>query len=683
MTIAEGTVGEMLRSLRGNRSAATIAQETGVPMSAIYKIEKGKRSPSKEMALKLAEHYRVPAETLISKIIPSRRGTKGPRKVVPPPPGFPTYLRELRGDKTIQEVWKGTGTTHTTITQMERGETGLTGITATKLAEFYGVDIDEMIARAGARFRPIFRRETPEPEEQIIPARPHPAQPEQTHEPDPAESAGDQDKPEWTRNQAISHMTQFREELNPRQRHILDERLGPAQETLLADIGVRYGVTRERIRQIESKLKADIARDAEESESEPTGEFIQLAQQVLGPAIEEKRAREWLCPGAGEEDRTPDMLLIWAGPYRREGDWLVRQDGRKSDPTQAIAESADRGERLDAENAGKLLSKWGLHPSRHRAWLVRNGQITEREGTLFRTGRKLADRAVMELELKGKPTTIRDLAEVLGCSRATLNNTLQIEQRVIRHTFTKLALRKWGVREIPKSTVDTIVEFLKRNGRVHTMDVRKFLETELGSGARPGMMYAKAPAFIWENQYIRLREESDPPVRPSRKPTGRTDPSVIPTGEGRAGKRFKLRHDVLRGCSNIIGKTINQTLQIESGSDLELEDDKGRKIHLRYTHRMVAGPEMRSIGPILKEEGAEKDDWIFIKIDMNNRSFEMDVIRKQEMKRDWETVGRLTGMGRENVPERLSEMLRCEPEGIKDALEYRRDTTVLKYLPQG
>ncbi|MEN9723614.1 MAG: hypothetical protein RJB38_1600 [Pseudomonadota bacterium] len=66
------------------------------------------------------------------------------------------------------------------------------------------------------------------------------------------------------------HLPAFREELNEKERRILDERLLSDEPKTLQEIGDRYGLTRERARQIEAKLLEKLRKRLQAHLSEPS-----------------------------------------------------------------------------------------------------------------------------------------------------------------------------------------------------------------------------------------------------------------------------------------------------------------------------------------------------------------------------------------------------------------------------
>ena len=57
-------IGKKLREIRGNRSAQTVAKETGISVSAVFMYEAGERMPRDEVKIRLASYYGVSVGSL-------------------------------------------------------------------------------------------------------------------------------------------------------------------------------------------------------------------------------------------------------------------------------------------------------------------------------------------------------------------------------------------------------------------------------------------------------------------------------------------------------------------------------------------------------------------------------------------------------------------------------------------
>ena len=57
-------IGEMLRTLRGNRSLQEVAEDIGLSQSALSMYENGERIPRDEIKIKLASYYQTTVQAI-------------------------------------------------------------------------------------------------------------------------------------------------------------------------------------------------------------------------------------------------------------------------------------------------------------------------------------------------------------------------------------------------------------------------------------------------------------------------------------------------------------------------------------------------------------------------------------------------------------------------------------------
>ena len=63
-------------------------------------------------------------------------------------------------------------------------------------------------------------------------------------------------------------------------------------------------------------------------------------------------------------------------------------------------------------------------------------------------------------------------------------------------------------------------------------------------------------------------------------------------------------------------------------------------------------------------------------------SFHVCLTKGEEMRENWETVGRLTGIGDGAGPEELAWALHCRPGEVRNVLERRGDIIIMECLPE-
>ena len=168
---------------------------------------------------------------------------------------------------------------------------------------------------------------------------------------------------EWTRGLTEIEQSIFWNRMAPR------NRMKTLQE-LAWDHQMPYTTTWET----EKNLYAKLLEFMETDEGAPMKRRVQVIGKRLGVAQREQDADT--IPDL-DPDTAPhrDLLLRLAGPYRRQGEWLVLESTIPTDPTEELVRRADQDGMLDEQLASASLEQWGLAPERHRDWITRDGRV--------------------------------------------------------------------------------------------------------------------------------------------------------------------------------------------------------------------------------------------------------------------------------------------------------------------
>ena len=158
---------------------------------------------------------------------------------------------------------------------------------------------------------------------------------------------------------------------NPRWQAIFLARLARKGDSVstLEELGKRFGVTRERIRQIEARSRRSLARFIASDAALPLRWRAATLRRSLGVAAPLGVVEHLLRAPAGCNDYSGILLEI-AGPYDRNHDWLTLRSKGSDDPTSRILARADEVGRIDREFATSQLTEWGLDASLHERWLT-------------------------------------------------------------------------------------------------------------------------------------------------------------------------------------------------------------------------------------------------------------------------------------------------------------------------
>ena len=142
------------------------------------------------------------------------------------------------------------------------------------------------------------------------------------------------------------------EEMDPRFQTILRARISCQTDgvTTLEELGGRFGVTRERIRQIEAKLRRRLTRFLASEAALPVRWRAATLRRMLGVAAPLDVVEHLLKSPPGCNDYSAILLEI-AGPYDRNSDWLTLRSRQCDDPTSRILAQVDEAGRIGREFA--------------------------------------------------------------------------------------------------------------------------------------------------------------------------------------------------------------------------------------------------------------------------------------------------------------------------------------------
>ena len=254
----------------------------------------------------------------------------------------------------------------------------------------------------------------------------------------------------------------------------------------------------------------------------PIARKVQTIRRTIGSALREETVNDILDLHPGS-NVCRDLLLELAGPYRRDGEWLVLERMADSDPTEELVRSADERGRLNERLVSYRLETWGLEPEKHRDWITRDGRIKEFGGRLVRWGSKLADRAMFALEDLGTPATAREILEHLAenVTQASVHVALSKDHRLVRTGPKLWGLRSWNLPRY-EGMANEMKKVLGERGQMPVGELLEIMTKKFGAVEVSFRSAANRAEFVTSNGVIRMRGGSD--QAPGRKrPNTRQD----------------------------------------------------------------------------------------------------------------------------------------------------------------
>ena len=486
--------------------------------------------------------------------------------------------------------------------------------------------------------------------------------------------------------------------LPERERRIFDTRIACLDATTsLQDLGKYLGITRERVRQLEKKLRTKLTEIVGGKEGEPVRWRANTVRQMIGvasPPVDQidsatgeihqalsAQIENVLSPLPGQTDFR-EVVLKLAGPYELINGWLVLQSAVASDPTRRIREMTDEIGYIDHDQATKELNKWGLDTSLHEEWLIRDGKIRKLGDRLVRWDGSIGDKLVIALADIGRPATIEALLEYVKEDRAKTSaaNALSIDPRAVRIRGKEWALASWGLPEY-SSIAMSIRNVLKSHEHPTTIeDVVTRLMKDLGLKESSIRAYCQAPMFILENGAIRLRRDDEPYIYDSVSlPNAK---GVFALGSHRVSILFEVDVEVLRGSGRSLAPAAGFLLGVTLNRPLTFNDQDGLSVTLTYPETSISGPSVGSLRPFAVASGARLGDLLTLTLDRLDMSVTAVATDLAQHESGWRLVSRLTGIDADDGLEGLASALHCGKGEVRAMLTKRGDEVVKDALPK-
>ncbi len=461
---------------------------------------------------------------------------------------------------------------------------------------------------------------------------------------------------------------------------VFEHRLGSKEKQTLENIATRFNLTRERIRQIESRLKRKFHGFLASDDAEPIRWRAATIRSRVGAAAPTRAIEPLKTPPDNTNDYTA-ALLDFAG-LGVEGEWIISKELRVVDVNGKILAHADEFGRLDRAVVAAELATAGFDPSFHSEWLAKEPEIREFNGELVVWGRSAKDRLVFALADLNREATVDELLDHLGedISRGYALNAVAADERVVRVDRSRYALKTWGLIEY-KGIAQAIRQLISDTSRpVNIDDACVKISQQFGVSEVSVRWYMEAPMFVIEGSYVRLRSDDEPfqfdykPVRDTR--------GVFALGSRRVALLLPVDQDMLRGSGRMLPNAAGGILKIEVGDEIELTSDQGGAITITYPASSNLGPSMGSSRVFAEKLGARPEDHLTVVMDLDRRSVETRLTRSGDATESWDFVAHLTGIDADAGLAGLAKALDCDRGEVRAILRKRGDHLVLQAIPQ-
>ncbi len=231
---------------------------------------------------------------------------------------------------------------------------------------------------------------------------------------------------------------------------IMALRIFPARPVhTLAQFGQKYGITRERVRQLEALVKKRLVSLQESASFQPVVRRASVLQKRLGTSIpcqnqklaealtwatrdftgyhwSESRTVRWLANpdeyNNDEGNENPQgidiiirLFLIWlAGPYKERKGWLLADPELEGKTVTALRSHSDHRGLITSQSAENTLNELGINNSFHLAWIKQFEEFRRVEGGYIFFKGSILDKAYALLRFMQRPLSVADILEILG-----------------------------------------------------------------------------------------------------------------------------------------------------------------------------------------------------------------------------------------------------------------------------
>lgn len=402
--------------------------------------------------------------------------------------------------------------------------------------------------------------------------------------------------------------------LDERESAILHRRLIRFEESTLDELGLEFGVTRERIRQVETKLKTRLDAWVASGPGRSVRWALHLMSRGLGASAPDSEV-PLVGDDGGNSDEFGLLLYLADMVWDRESHQIHRRTF--SWPKATAVPAVDGGPEVDEGALEDLLGSLGI-VEEHLAWAIQQVEGVRRlNGTLVFWPRNLVEQAMAVLAVHGSPMTDDDIADALDrdFNRRGLRDRMLQDPRIIRVTKDDFALTSWGLPEYG-GIVSSMVTRIEEEGPAPVREIAEYLAER--HAIKPGSVYAysSAPIFTMDGDQLRLRR-ADEPYMPSLDPSGVR--GLYRLDRTRLAWHITVDREVLRGSGRLCPAEIATSIGVFPGRTESLRNEV-REVKIGWAATSHMGPSISSLRPHAEAVGAGNGDVLRLVFDRGTRA---------------------------------------------------------------
>ena len=415
----------------------------------------------------------------------------------------------------------------------------------------------------------------------------------------------------------------------------------------LEELGIRLGVTRERVRQIEEKtrLKSSALKSNPEFRS-----LIEEVRRRVGPvwsgtswgdarrvalevAATMQPNQEW-DDGSENAYQRLNVVLAAAGPYTLLIDsfdeeldestvgTLWDESFRKKtlpDLKARVKEICRAETTISPDALSELIAPYGLLPEA-TDWIATEHFALQAIGSPGYAPTTVALSPLIEVVLRrvGEPMTAGEIRDFLQVERSVryIGNALAGGEAFVRTGLKHYGLREWNL-ETYEGIAEEIAQRIERDGGSTSINpLLSELSATFGVSKNSVSMYTQIPRFVISDGELRLRRPDEfEPVEPDLS----TRQGWWWLDERTVRYRLLVNRDCLRGSGQGIGPREAAALGVQYDGSATYLDDSGEAVEVRWRPTQI-GPGLGAVRMIIEPLGLSKGDSLFLDFDIESRT---------------------------------------------------------------
>ena len=297
--------------------------------------------------------------------------------------------------------------------------------------------------------------------------------------------------------------------LEEREQHIIRDRTLSSDGLALREFGERYGVTRERVRQLEQRATADMLASFEKETAQSEDEMREFRAALLTgaghllpfkmvPEIPVFSAMAVNTPYDAYQLTYIQRFLLWVHGFTFKAGWVQWGETSPESIHNLLEEQFAKKGTIGANEVRDLLIAYGIADMAVNAVLKESAPDMRRFGEVYLPWkRSRIDKAEALLRWLQRPATndeLFDLVDEPGSQRS-FKDRLLLDVRFMRTGMHTFGLREWGMVEYTNIHDAIAKRIVAAGGKIKVEELIEKVVRETGAKERSVRSYINHPRF--------------------------------------------------------------------------------------------------------------------------------------------------------------------------------------------